>query len=442
MAASSSENLTGIVNQSTSLFDVPSTKAGTLLGLQTVATTPFVTELPTTTGMVLPDVAFYKRLQHFPEDLYDLRPASHLVRFIAALLGDGGVGQLRKRYSMSQFERSLSSTHFYDLDRFYGALFGARRGAFGALPVDPTTSVATPDGWDEIHDLDSTFRERVIKLAKAITLGATPMGMQALAEALTGVECDIYEVWRQIDTSPAPGAGNTYANVGSTYANYGQMAPFRWGQVTGQPAYGNLAINARNEFSLRPKLTYDPSDPVSAVKHAEDLYGILRVVNVLKPANTLVTVQDDGLAVHRQVPIRAVSADSEYWEVTSRVIPQPGTESAYQTVYSAFDKRSNPTSVQMAVPRPPFSSSQGQEWSYAGEVTSVKGYVRPLAGPLPAPLTNNFEQVRFPDGKEYAYRPEYAIIDPKQAHAAQVAKTGAISVHPFSGPRKKVPTHG
>lgn len=436
------ENLTGILNQSISLFDLPSTAKSTLLQLQTVSTSPFVGELPTTTGMVLPDVAFYDRLSHFPDDLYDLRSSSHLVRFLAALLGDGGVGQLRKRNSLAQFQRSLSSTHFYDLDRFYGALFGARRGAAGALPVDPMTSVATPDGWDEIQSLDAVFREKIIKLAKAITLGGTPIGMQALAEALTGVECDVYEVWRELDTAASPSGGNTYADVASTYANYGAMAASRWGQVAGVVTFGNLAINARNEFVVRPKTVYNPSDPASAVQHADDLYGILRVIDVLKPAFTLASVNDDGLAVHQKVPIRAVASDSEFWEITSRVLPAPAVASAYHLIYTAYDKRANPINIQAAVPMPPFSSSQGQEWSYANEVSSVKGYRIPFTTDPPKNFTNTFQTVRFHDGKEISYRPEYAVIDPKQAQAAQVAKAGSIVVHPYSGARKKVATHG
>lgn len=441
----SGENLTGILNQSTSLFDIPSTNSATLLQLQTVASRPFVGELSSASGVLLPDVAAYDRLSSFPEDLYDLRPSSHLVRLLKALLGDGGVGQLRKRNALAQFEGSLASTHFYDLDRFYGALFGARRSVLTQLPLDPTTEVATPDGWDDVHALDAIFRERIIKLAKAITLGATPMGMQALAEALTGVECDIYEVWQQIDTAAAPGGANTYATVASTYANYGAMKTYTWGQISGVVSFGKLAINARNEFTVRPKTVYSPSDYTSAVKHAEDLYGILRVINVLKPAQTLASVDDTGLAVHQKVPIRAVSADSEYWEVTSSVVSKPGLEDTYHVAYQAYDNRAKPNQIQAAVPRPPFTSSQGQEWSYVSEVTSVKGYVKPHTQELPtsaSPTPNTFDVVRFFDNKTISYRPEYATIDPRQAQASQAAGDGSLSSHAYSGPRKVIPTHG
>jgi hypothetical protein len=438
------ENFTGILNQSTSLFDIPSTNTATLLQLQTIASQPFVGELSSTTGVLLPDVAAYDRLSSFPDDLYDLRNSSHLVRFLKALLGEGGVGQLRKRYAMAQFEGSLTGTHFYDLDRFYGALFGARRSVFTQLPLDPTTEVATPDGWDDVHAMDAIFRERIIKLAKAITLGATPMGMQALAEALTGVECDIYEVWRQLDTAATPGGANTYANVASTYSSYGVMKPYTWGQVSGVVSFGKLAINARNEFVVRPKTVYDPTDPVSAVKHAEDVYGVLRVINTLKPVQTLASVDDTGLAVHQKVPIRSVAADSEYWEVAASVIPKPGLEDTYHVVYQAYDNRAKPTQIQGTIPRPPFNSSQGQEWSYVGEVTSVRGYVKPHNEELAAnpKLPNSFDTIRFFDNKTISYRPENATLDPRQAQAAQAAGDGSLASHPYSGPRKVVPTHG
>jgi len=444
------ENFTGVVTQSQSLFDISAQPSATLLQLQTIISNPLVGELPTATGMVLTDIATYDRLAHFPEEMYDLRPESHLVRFMKALLGESGVGQLRKRYLLAQLEQSLSSTHFYDLDRFYGSLFGARRGVLGALPIDPMEDVATPDGWDEIAEYDARFRERIIKLAKAITLGGTPMGMQALAEALTGVECDIYEVWSMIDTQGSPVPGRTWAQVDADFATYGVMKPFTWSQIMGAVTFGNLGINARNEFVIRPKTTYNISDPEDAVRRAEDLYGIQRVINVLKPAFTIASVDDTGVAVHQEVPIAGVSADSEFWEVITRVIPEPELEEIYQLLYKAYDRRANPTGVERVQPKPPFSSSQGQQWSYASEVSSVTafdgagGAVPGLTGVAQGLKnnTNNYDTITFYDGKKITYRPEYAVIDIKKALAARSPGVGAIVAHPYSGSRKLVPVHG
>lgn len=435
------ENISGIVVQAPSIFDKGSALSGTLLQLQAITTNPLIGELSTATGMVLPDRASYDRLAHFPEDLYDLRPESHLVRFVKALLGDAGVGQLRRRYLLAQLEQSLDSTHFYDLDKFYGALFGARRGVLGVLPVNPYSDVATPDGWDEISRQDAIFRERIIKLARAITLGGTPMGMQALAEALTGVECDIYEVWSILDTMGNPGASRTYAQVAAAYASYGAMKTSTWFQVEGAVRVGNLAINARNEFIVRPKRVYDTSVPEHAVQRAEDIWGIQRVVEVLKPAFTLASIDDRGLAIHTRVPIASVAADSEFWEINTKVIPLPALEKTYYIAFTAYDKKGKPQKIERDLPRPPFSTSQGHQWSYSNEVSSAASFTRQSFSTRER-IGPNYDIVKYYDGKSISYRPEYAVIDPRQAQAAQSVGHAAVSSNPYSGPRKVVATHG
>lgn len=434
------ENSDGIIVQSQSIFDQGSPLATTLLQLQTLTSNPLVSELPTATGMILPNKAPYDRLAHFPEDLYDLRPESHLVRFMKALLGESGVGQLRKRYLLAQLEQALDSTHFYDLDRFYGALFGARRGVFGQLPMDPMEDVATPDGWDDISRRDAVFRERIIQLARAITLGATPMGMQALAEALTGVECDIYEVWAVLDAQGASGTQQTYLQVHNTYANYGVMTGYAWGQIAGITKAGNLGINARNEFIVRPKKVYNTSDPDDARQRAEDLYGISRVINTLKPAQSIASIDDKGLAVHVKVPIASVSSDSEFWEIVPRVLPTDDLLDVYSLLYSAYDNDVTKDGITRVVPRPPFSSSQGQQWSCACDVSSVTSFSLEYGG-YNQPNTN-YDIVTFYDGKKTAYRPEYAIIDPNQALVSQTSGEGSIVTHPYSGSRRVISTHG
>lgn len=436
-----SENFTGIVTQSPSLFDQGSVLNTTLLQLQTITSNPLVSELPTATGMTLPDLASYDRLSHFPEDYYDLRPESHLVRFMKAMLGESGIGALRKRYLLAQLEQTLSSTHFYDLDKFYGALFGARRGVLGELPMNPMVDLATPDGWDEIARVDSVFREKIIKLAKAITLGGTPMGMQALGEALTGAECDIYEVWSILESQGSPTTGRTYAAVGTTFGTYQAMGARSWGQITGAAEFGNLGLNARNEFVIRPKKVYNVSDPVEARLRAEDLYGIQRVINVLKPANTMATVDDRGLAVHQRVPIASVAASSEFWEVIACVTPKDELKDVYDLFDSCYDAPRNPPRIEQVTPVPPFDCCHGQQWSYATDVTSVSSFIGNL-NDFQTTADQDFDSVTFYDGQTLIYRPENAVIDPRQALISQTTGEGSISCNPYSGARKIVDTHG
>src|SRR6185312_13577516 len=140
------------------LFSYPDTPSASVLDFQLPAGQPQPSGTTTATGMVTPDLLIQQRLRNFPDSVYDLAATSVLVHFLQAMLGDAGVGQVRKRQLIAQLQNAVTSTHFYDLDAFYGALFGAIRGPSGTLPDNPSTGVtfspytdlASPDGWDEV----------------------------------------------------------------------------------------------------------------------------------------------------------------------------------------------------------------------------------------------------------------------------------------------------
>jgi hypothetical protein len=422
-----------IVNQSTTIFDYPDTPSTSLLQLQTVASQPLPADLSTATGLLSPSASSSTRLNHFPEEIYDLSDSSHLVRFLKTLLGDAGAGQLRKRQLIVRLQAVLTSTHFYDIDRFYGALFGAQRGLSGSLPMDPYLGTASSDGWDEVDATDAIFRERIVKLALAITLGGTPQGLQAMAEALTDVECDVYETWALLDWQGASIDATTWADVEAGFATWGDIDGTLWDDIEGSVIYGNLGLDLRNEVVIRPKKVYDSS--VEGQRQlAEDTWGILRVLDVLKPADTIITVNTEGVALHRKAPISAITADSEYWEISSKAIPKPVVKKWYNTIVPAYDGRANPQGIDSAQPRPAFTSAQGQQWSYVGDVV----------GAVASSGNNNkdYDVVHFPDKTTKTYLPTFATIDPKTAAAGRVASEGVTVAAPYSGPRKTVPTHG
>ena len=91
----------------------------------------------TATDMLLAPMSLEQRLRHFPDNVYNLSAESKLVKFIKAVLGDSGAGQLRKRLLLQRMQSSLQGSHFYDLDQFYGALFGLRRTADEVLDFNP-----------------------------------------------------------------------------------------------------------------------------------------------------------------------------------------------------------------------------------------------------------------------------------------------------------------
>ncbi|MFE4863235.1 hypothetical protein, partial [Streptomyces sp. NPDC056670] len=180
--------------------------SGGLIPLQADITVPQSTALSSATGMLVADTAISEQLRHFPEEVYDLRPTSHLVRLMQALLGESGVGQLRKRLLLAQLQAlSSSGARFFDLDRFYGSLFGATRASTEQLSINPMeTAAATAAEWESIEAADASFRDRMTALAQSIAMGGTVPGLTAAAEAITGVECDVFESWALMEASENP----------------------------------------------------------------------------------------------------------------------------------------------------------------------------------------------------------------------------------------------
>jgi hypothetical protein len=420
-----------ILNGGTSLFAYPDTPTASILDFQTIPSQPLPPQTATATGMLSPDLLFAQRLRNFPPEVYDLSPSSVLVHFMQALLGDGGAGQVRKRQLLARLQTAVSSTSFYDLDAFYGALFGAIRGPSGTLPVNPATGLtydpysdtASQDVWDEIEAIDARFRERIIALARAITLGGTVPGLRALAEAVAGVPCDVWEIWSLIDRQGAQGSGNLWSFVESTWTTWDAFpGGFMWEQVSGFIDYGGLGINSRSEVIIQPRKNYD-NTVEGLTQRAADLYGISRVCETLQPATCLLTVNDRGLDPQRPVPIAALWADSTYWDVVQYVTPPVG-----------------PPAPQ---PRPPHSRHQGTQISYVADVTTARGIATDDDGDFTDHLVyGDHEQVIFPGGKKVEYTAAKGVMEKSRAASSRLASQVSVVAAPYSGPRLPVATAG
>ncbi len=229
----------GVVNQDTSIFDYPNTPAPSILGFQVNPAAPLPDRTSTATGLLFPDLLLTRRLAAFPEEVWNLTPDSLLMRLMSVLLGPAGAGQLRQRQQVARLQGAISGTHFYDLDALYGALFSARRSSICALPLNPATGVtfdpyndlATQDGWDDIHATDSRFRERVIQLARAISMGGTIPGIQAMAEAIVRVPCNVYETGQLMNLQGIETlVGLTWTSIQTTYPTWAAISGRSWNQ--------------------------------------------------------------------------------------------------------------------------------------------------------------------------------------------------------------------
>lgn len=468
--------------QSRSFFDVTTAERNvSLLQTQYDPSTPSVAGLERSTNLLLPDYLTEKRLDHFPEDLYDLRPHSHLVRFLRALMGDSGAGTMRKRYLIARFQQSFATTHFYDLDRFYGAIFGGNRLLSEQLPINPFTSVATSDEWDRVHTSDAQFRERVFALAKAIPMGGTKPGLKTAAEAVTGAPCEVLEDWERIDYLHGHGfttvddfEGRPYSEI-EALGTYQSLDTSSWQDLSGVQALvlhgprlfrdfpeDGLTTYARTQghtyralerrdqkvgrnkndrggVILRPLKAYANTDRGRSEK-AQDEQVLRKVLNVIKPAGVRLRIDNTIQGLYSQRGIKGISSDSDYFEIVQTVRPANTLQPVYPLSAGQRQEGLGQNSPRV-MPRPPFSAVQSAEWNYANEVVAVRSYAE--SGVSSTVIDgNDFDRVADIYGRVTEFSGEKAVLDPRQAEAGRLANDGALIAHPYAADRTVVLTHG
>jgi hypothetical protein len=444
----------GVVNQDTSIWDWPDTPAQSLLTLQGSPSQPLADRTATGTNLLFPDLLLERRLANFPSSVWNVTPSSFIYRFMAALMGPAGAGQLRQRQQVAHLQTAVAGTHFYDLDSFYGALFSAQRGPAAALPQNPSTGttfnpyadLATQDGWDQVNALDAVYRERIVQLARAIALGGTIPGIQAIAEAILRVPCDVYEVWKLIDYQGSEsGSGFTWGAVQASDPLWSSFGSVTWAQVSGAVNYGGMGINARAEVIVEPHQIYG-ADLASQQQAASDAQSVMAVARTLAPASCLLTVNTTGALSDTAVPIAGLSSDSDYWEITARV-QSPSLSTTYLSYAGAYDPAGPQDAASpMAPGTPPFSQSQGSRWSSVASVASVAG-VAWVPDATATVLTTSkrstadYQVVPFPGGRRVSYLPAWGVADAQTASAGRVAAVASAAA-PYSGPRVPVTTAG
>lgn len=447
------------VSQNESFFDINDRPWDSLLALQTDPSAPQAAGSETGTGLVLPDRSVLSRMRHFPEPLYDLSDTSHLMRFCQALMGESGSGGLRKRNTVVQFQATMQGTNFYDLDRFYGAIFGIYRFASEVLRLNPYVDTATQVEWDEVEDADASFRDRIFRLAAAINLGATYPGIKAAAEALTLVDCEVYESWSLIDLYGSGEVGNTWDDVEGlgTWDDIEAMDadPLRptWSDITDEITVGRTGTNTRSEVTVWPKKDYSTiasqdGDEEAERQRAQDEEALVRVLSVLKPAGVLLTVDNSGVSPHDEVSIAHMWSPSSFWEVAEIITPGPDYDSDVYPLSPSQIADGVEVHDPREIPKPPWTTNQRVEWTYNSDVVSAQSYAVDPAADQTLPgegnviETNVNHSVAREDGSLNVFSAKRGILDGRKAHAARLGKEGVLSVHPYAGDRVEAVPHG
>lgn len=445
---------TPIFQQSTSFFDTSTASPTGILPLQANTAGAQVDGVQTATNMLIPDAPTSEQLKNFPEDLYDLRETSTLVRLMKVLLGDAGAGQLRKRTLLTRLEAYLSGANFFDLDRFYGAIFGALRTPGEALSINPMDDVATPDEWDALLAADASFRERIAAMARGIAMGATIPGLKAVAEAIVQAEVDIYESWGLLDAysaflNPTPYTWTQVQTAHPLWNSFG--ATDTWNSITGTITVGRTNTLTRSEIVIRPKKEY-AATPTQQYDYPQDQNALVRVLQHLRPAGTIITV-DPSLGMPEEItPISGLKADSEFWEVIPKVTPNTSLTDLSPYPLSAGQEAAGVQQTdQRVLPRPPFSSSAGMYWTYNPMISSAKSYsfmafdltgVPDQVDPMHAtPWPSDQEVVTYNDHVTVTYNAQKGVMPAYQALAAMVVEDGSLVAHPYTADRKAVLSH-
>ena len=359
-----------------------------LLDMQASRGIPLSSDVEAVTDPLLPPQSTKEMFAHFWEDLYDLRPESHLSRLLGVLLGDTGVGQLRKRYTYVHISRVLHSAHFYDLDRLFADVFGLRRFLSEGLVFDPYTTGGSAAEWEAVLAADASYRNRVEQFVRGVNMGATPSGITQMASAVVGHPVRIYETYKFIDSEESyegsAGGGVTYGDLDQMY--YREIEGWTYGSLEGTAAYAGKG--SRTEFVIRP---------LRSLTH-EERYHLIKVIGRMKPVGSMMSIDQAGVEINDPVASAAVYSSSSYWHIRSQVVADEAVADAYQR-YDNGEMTEQPKAM--------FSDYQGEEWFYNDDILSVTTYAQEAGQVV---QQSNYERVASTEMHETIdYLPSYAV---------------------------------
>lgn len=233
---------------------------------------------------LMPSKSTELRLEHFDPQVYVADSSTTLYKFIDALCGDAGAGSLKKEIFLQRLSGALTGIYGSDLDYIFGNVHFLSRTSSEAYPYNSMTDMLTSEQWDEVRVKDQWYRNRIREFFIACSLGGTIDGLRQIVHAATSVDCEVFEVWRYMD-------------------NFG---------LTG--VLGRAPTSVRNEVVIKPyKAALDP----------QETRTLRTMLDKSMPLDSIMTIDVNGLSVSAPVPVRAITADSTYFQVERVVTGTP-----------------------------------------------------------------------------------------------------------------------
>jgi hypothetical protein len=275
---------------------------------------------------LLPPKSTGRRLEHFDENVYTIDPNTVLFKFIDALCGDAGAGSLKKEAFLQRLSGALDSIYGSDLDYIFGNVRFLSRATSESYAHNPMTQMLTTQKWNEVYAKDAQYRSRIREFFQACGQGNTIEGIRQAVHAAISADCQVIESWRYIDSfgisNPVGRTGITNTTHFAVDRSTGHRVPFVLQSeaatfIASQTVPGNWEIQpcrSRSEVTVVPhKATISPRESRL----------MLEMLNKISNADTVVTISPTGLAVYSPVTVRAVAADSTYYQVEKVVTGTP-----------------------------------------------------------------------------------------------------------------------
>lgn len=275
---------------------------------------------------LMPPKSTSLRMAHFDENVYNVDDETSLLyRFIDVLCGDGGAGSLKKEIFLQRLSGALDGIYGPDLDYVFGSVRFLSRTTSESYTFNPLSDQLTSKQWDEVAAKDAQYRDRIRRFFVACGKGGSTEGIREAVVAATSADCQIMESWRYIDNfGLADGVGRaTGESWASTDMTTGHRVYFADKADADSHAAGKGAGWAVEKVRSRSEVTVVPLK--QALGHREG--RVLRqMLDRITGQDCVVTIDPDGLAANRPLKVRAITADSTYFQVEKVVTGTPVLE--------------------------------------------------------------------------------------------------------------------
>lgn len=252
---------------------------------------------------LMPSKSTQLRIAHFDDSVYTGDSTTLVYKIVDAMCGDSGAGSLKKEIFIQRLSGAITGIYGTDLDYIFGNIHFLSRAPSESYTYDPMGDQLNSDAWDEVRVKDAWYRARITEYFRACCAGGTRDGIRMAVHAATSVDCEVFEGWRYLD-------------------EFGLTDPVGRANLNTIPAgtlddEGHAPANGRNEVVVRPnKAGFSP----------KEMWLLRDMLANIVPLDTIATIDQQGLSVTTPVPVRAVAADSTYFEVQKIITGTPMLE--------------------------------------------------------------------------------------------------------------------